>query len=192
MIKTIFLAPPGAGKGTQAKKLADKTGAVHLSTGDILRAAVDNGTPAGLEAKPYMNAGGLAPDEIVIQIIQDSLNSSSEKGWILDGFPRNVEQAIALETILDEMGQKDYSVIFFDVSDDVLIQRITGRHEEFGRKDDHPDVVPKRLEVYREKTAPLIEFYEKRGVLKKIDGDRSVDDIFDELLGLLQKVDLVN
>jgi adenylate kinase len=187
MTKTIFLAPPGAGKGTQAKKLADKTGAVHLSTGDILREAVENGTPAGLKAKEYMDAGKLAPDDIVIQIIQDSLKASSEKGWILDGFPRNVEQATALEAILNEMGQKDYSVIFFDVSDDVLLQRITGRYEEFGREDDHPDVVPKRLEVYREKTAPLIEFYEKRGVLRKINGERSVDNIFDELESLLEK-----
>jgi adenylate kinase len=181
MIKMIFLAPPGAGKGTQAKKLAEKTGAVHLSTGDILRAAADNGTPAGLKAKPYMDAGGFAPDDIVIQIIQDCLHASSEKGWILDGFPRNKEQAISLDKILTELGEKNYRAIFFEVSDDVLLERITGRYKEFGRKDDHPDIVPKRLEVYREKTAPLIEFYEKRGLLKKIDGNRSVNDIFGDL-----------
>jgi adenylate kinase len=184
MIKTIFLAPPGAGKGTQAKKLADKTGAVHLSTGDILREAVKNKTPAGVRAKPYMGPGGLAPDDIVIQIIQDCLHESSEKGWILDGFPRNKEQAIALDEILAELGQKDYTVIFFEVSDEILIERIAGRYEDFGREDDHPDVVPERLNVYREKTSPLIEFYDQRGVLKAIDGNRSVDIIFNEIQSL--------
>jgi adenylate kinase len=185
MIKTIFLAPPGAGKGTQAKKLADKTGAVHLSTGDILRAAVDNETPAGLKAKPYMDAGGFAPDDIVIQIVQDCLCASSEKGWILDGFPRNKEQAIALDKILAELDQKDYCVIFFEVSDAILIERIAGRYKDFGREDDHPDVVPIRLQAYKEKTAPLIEFYEQRGALKTIDGDKSVDTIFDKLIQIL-------
>jgi adenylate kinase len=181
MIKTIFLAPPGAGKGTQAKKLADKTGAVHLSTGDILRAAVENKTPAGLKAKEYMDAGGLAPDDIVIQIIQDSLNSNSEKGWILDGFPRNKEQAIALDKILTELNQKDYTVVFFEVSDEILVERIAGRYKDLGRPDDHPDKVPTRLKVYREKTFPLIEFYTQQGVLKVIDGDRSVDTIFEKV-----------
>jgi adenylate kinase len=121
MVKTIFLAPPGSGKGTQAKKLAEATGAMHISTGDALREAVEQKTPAGLRAKEYMDIGKLAPDEVVLQIVRDRLQQSSRAGWILDGFPRNEKQAIALDKIMAELDQKKYCVIYFEVLDNRLV-----------------------------------------------------------------------
>jgi adenylate kinase len=187
MIRTIFLAPPGAGKGTQAKKLAEVTGAIHVSTGDALRAAVSQKTAAGLKAKKYMDDGDLVPDKVVLQIVQDSLQQGAKTGWILDGFPRNEQQAIALEKILAKLKQKEYCVIYFEVPDSTLIERIAGRYTEGGRNDDEASVVPNRLRVYREQTSPLIEFYTQRKILKSIDGSRSVDVIFEEIQDILKE-----
>jgi adenylate kinase len=187
MIRTIFLAPPGAGKGTQAKKLAEVTGAIHVSTGDALRAAVSQKTAAGLKAKKYMDDGDLVPDKVVLQIVQDSLQQGAKTGWILDGFPRNEQQAIALEKILAELKQEKYCVIYFDVSDDALVERIAGRYVEFGRSDDNPSIVPNRLQVYRDQTSCLINFYTQRKALHTIDGNRSVEHIFEELQTLAEK-----
>lgn len=189
MIRMIFLAPPGAGKGTQAKRLAEATGAMHVSTGEALRASVAQKSVAGLQAKEYMDAGNLVPDEVVLQIVRDSLQQSSKTGWILDGFPRNEQQAIALENILKELNQEKYCVIYFEVLEDVLIERIAGRYEELGRKDDVPDTVPKRLQVYKKQTAPLVQFYTQRKVLQSIDGNRSVDIIFDEIQTIYKHLD---
>ena len=156
---------------------------MHLSTGDALRLAVSQETPAGLRAKEYMDAGDLVPDEVVLQIVRDSLQKSSETGWILDGFPRNQEQAIALDAILTELNQEKYCVIHFEVPDNILIERVAERYKKEGRNDDKdPAVVQTRLQTYREKTAPLIEFYTQREILKVIDGSRSVDIIFNEIL----------
>lgn len=192
MIRTIFLAPPGAGKGTQAKKLAEATGAMHLSTGEALRLAVKEETPVGLRAKVHMDAGELAPDEIVLEIVKDSLQKSSEIGWILDGFPRNEKQAIALDVILTELNQEKYCVIHFEVPDNILIERVAKRYEEEGRDDDkYSAVVQARLQTYRKETAPLIDFYDKQEVLKVIDGSRSIDIISNELLEDLKRQDLI-
>jgi len=186
MVKAIFLAPPGAGKGTQASRLAEATGSMHISTGEVLREAVKQGTPAGVRAQEYMDAGKFAPDEVVLQIVRDSLQKSAETGWIFDGFPRNEKQAIALDEILAELGQEKYCVIYFEVPDDILVERIAGRYKELGRKDDHPDAVPTRLQEYRKQTAPLIEFYTQQKALWAIDGNRPVDVIFGEIQTLTQ------
>lgn len=180
MVKVIFLAPPGAGKGTQSSKLAEATGSKHISTGDVLREAVKQGTAAGVRAKEYMDVGKLAPDEVVLQIVRDSLQSG-KGGWIFDGFPRNEKQAISLDEILAELGQENYCTIYLEVPEGILIERIAERYKEFGRKDDHPDAVPTRLQEYRKQTAPLIEFYTQREALQAIDGNRPVDVIFDEI-----------
>lgn len=187
MIRTIFLAPPGAGKGTQAKKLADATGAIHLSTGDALRLAVKEETPAGLRAKVYMDEGKLAPDEIVLEIVKDSLQKSSEVGWILDGFPRNEKQAIALDVILTELGQDKYCVIYFEVSTGTLIRRIAGRFEELGRSDDNPSTALNRLEIYKKQTKPLVNLYTNQDILWKIDGNESVELIFRKTQEVVQR-----
>lgn len=190
MIRTIFLALPGAGKGTQAKRLAEATGAIRLSTGDALREAVERKTSAGLQAKEYMDDGDLVPDEVVLQIVRDSLQQSAESGWILDGFPRNKEQAIALEKILDELNQKTFHVIYLAVSDDVLAERVAGRYSEIRRDDDEPSVALKRLKVYGEQTAPLIDFYTQRKVIKSINGNLSVDVIFNEIQAVVSNLAL--
>ncbi len=189
MIRTIFLAPPGAGKGTQAKKLAEATGAIHVSTGDALRLAVEQKTSAGLEAKKYMDLGDLVPDEVVLRIVRDSLQKSSKTGWILDGFPRNQEQAIALDSILAELGQNKYCTIYFEVSHSILIQRISGRFSDLGRSDDDPNIALNRLEIYKKQTEPLIKFYNYQKILRDIDGNQSIEFIFTKVKEVIESFD---
>nr|WP_199307021.1 adenylate kinase [Alkalinema sp. FACHB-956] len=172
----IFLGAPGAGKGTQAKLLAESQGIPHISTGDILRAAVAHQTPLGVKAKQYMDAGELVPDSLVIDLIRERLQEpDAQKGWILDGFPRNEPQAGFLDTLLQEIHQECDRVINLDVPDEVVVQRLVKRGEDSGRSDDNEATIRRRLDVYREQTAPLIAFYQTKNALVTIDGNQSMD-----------------
>jgi adenylate kinase len=176
--RLIFLGPPGAGKGTQAKILADSCGIPHVSTGDILRVAVANRTALGLQAQEYMDRGELVPDFLVVDLIRERLDHSDAKlGWVLDGFPRTVVQAEFLDTLLDKIHQPYDYVINLEVPDDVLVLRLLGR----GRADDTEEVIRKRLQVYQEQTSPLIAFYSSREKLVPINGDQTMEGVTDEL-----------
>ncbi len=188
-MKLILLGPPGAGKGTQAKILEDKFGCVQLSTGDMLRAAAAAGTDVGKQAETIMARGDLVPDEIVVGIISDRVDEPDcAKGFILDGFPRNVAQAEALDNML---GEKDLSldaVVELAVDDAILVSRIEKRAAETEggpRADDNVDALRKRLEVYHAQTAPLIGYYGEKGVLKTVDGMADIDEVSGEIAAAL-------
>ncbi len=176
MARIIFLGAPGAGKGTQAKILADGQGIPHISTGDILRAAVVQQSLLGLKAKAFMDAGDLVPDQLVIDLIRERLQESdAAPGWILDGFPRNAPQAVALDELLTELNQVCDHAINLDVPDEVVVERILARGADSGRTDDAEATIRHRLEVYREKTAPLINYYETQSKLTTVNGDQSME-----------------
>ncbi len=178
MTKLIFLGPPGAGKGTQGKIVADNHNIPHISTGDILRKAIADKTPLGVKAKSYMDKGDLVPDDLILDLISERLQAEdAQEGWILDGFPRNVAQADFLTKLLDELNQKCDAVINLDVPDEVLIKRLLGR----GRKDDNEETITNRLHVYREQTAPLIDYYEQHNLLKNVQGNRTLEEVSQEL-----------
>jgi len=206
----ILLGPPGAGKGTQAKLMIDKWNIPQVSTGDILRAAVREGTPLGVEAKGFMDRGELVPDRVVIGIIADRLREEDAAGgFILDGFPRTIPQAEALQEILDELGRDIDHVISIEVDDEELVTRLTGRRmckacgesfhvvfnppaeegvcdrckgELYQRDDDREETIRQRLAVYSKQTQPLIAYYEKQGKLRRIEGTGSIEDIFDRVV----------
>ncbi|WP_448598026.1 adenylate kinase [Thermoleptolyngbya sp.] len=174
MARLIFLGPPGAGKGTQAAELAAASAIPHVSTGDILRAAVAGGTELGQKAQSYMDRGELVPDALILDLVRDRLSQSdAQAGWILDGFPRNVEQAKFLDALLAEIGQSCDCVVNLEVPDEVLVTRLLGR----GRADDNEEVIRTRLAVYRSQTAPLIDFYRDRQQLVSIDGNQSIEHV---------------
>lgn len=178
MVRLIFLGAPGAGKGTQAQVLAQANGIPHISTGDILRQAVAEKTELGKKAQTFMDQGELVPDQLILDLVQERLNQSDTlKGWILDGFPRTVSQATFLEDLLQQMNQSCDYVVNFEVPDEVLVARLLGR----GRKDDTESVIYNRLEVYREQTAPLIDFYQARQLLVSIDGKQSIEQVHQQL-----------
>lgn len=170
----VFFGPPGAGKGTQAQKIVSAHTIPQISTGEILRAAVANNTPLGQQAGPLMAAGKLVPDELVIGIVEERLRQPDcVKGFLLDGFPRTIPQAQALESALAKMGRKIEHVVSLEVPDDVIHERMKGR----GRADDSPETVQKRLDEFRKLTAPLKAYYEERQLLRPINGVGSLDEI---------------
>lgn len=209
----ILLGPPGAGKGTQAKRLIDAYGIPQISTGDMLRAALKEGTPLGLEAKKYMDQGALVPDSVVIGLVKERiLKNDCAKGYMLDGFPRNVSQAEALDKMLGDLSQKIDHVVCVEVPNEELIGRLTGRRtcrscgagyhimfdppkkegvcdkcngELYQRDDDNVATVTSRLRVYDEQTKPLIAYYEKQGKLRRIDGVGEMADIFARIKAVL-------
>ena len=183
-MRLILLGPPGAGKGTQAQRLVAKHGIVQLSTGDMLRAAVKAGTPVGLMVKDIMDRGDLCPDDIVVAIIADRIvQPDAKNGFILDGFPRTVRQAEALERMLHEKGLDLDGVVELKVDEGALIRRIESRIKETLergealRKDDDPEVLKTRLDAYRRQTAPLIDHYREKGLLRAVDGMRPIDEV---------------
>lgn len=182
MTRLIFLGPPGAGKGTQAKNLAEFLHIPHISTGDILRQAIKDQTPLGLKAQVYMDKGELVPDQLVEDLVKERLNQAdAQNGWILDGFPRKVTQAAFLEELLTTIGQGGEKVVNLDAPDETVISRLLGR----GRKDDSEDVIRRRLEVYREETAPLIDYYGARHKLLTVNGNQSPEEVTTELQNLI-------
>ncbi|MCX5620197.1 adenylate kinase [Bombella pollinis] len=176
----ILLGPPGAGKGTQAKRLEKNRGMKQISTGDMLRAEVKAKSPIGLEVKGLMEKGHFVPDPIIVQMIENRIEQPDcAKGVILDGFPRTEPQAEILDSMLKEQGLKIDAVILLEVSEDALVKRLCERQHDDGsrRADDHPEVIHSRLKVYREQTAPILPYYEERGCLKRVDGMQDVDTV---------------
>ncbi|AET65984.1 adenylate kinase family protein [Desulfosporosinus orientis DSM 765] len=211
-MKIILMGGPGAGKGTQASPLVERFKFPHISTGDMFRAAIKEGTALGLKAKSYMDAGGLVPDEVTIGIVEERLAQPDCKdGFLLDGFPRTLAQGRALADILDRLGMKLDGVINIEVAEDVLIPRLTGRRicrqcgasyhmvfnppkvegvcecggELYQRSDDTVETAKNRLNVYNTQTEPLIAFYEEKGLLKRINGDQPIDKVFQDILKAL-------
>lgn len=168
-ITFIFLGPPGSGKGTQAQILADELDILHISTGEILRQAIADRTPLGEKAQSYMDRGELVPDELLLDLIQERLtHPDASKGWILDGFPRNVAQASFLDRLLEKIELAADHIINLAVPAETLVERLLSR----GRKDDSEDTIRRRLVVYEEQTAPVIDYYQQQGKLATVDGDR--------------------
>jgi len=212
-MKIIMLGAPGAGKGTQAKMIADKYGVPHVSTGDIFRANIKNGTELGMEAKKYMDQGLLVPDELTVKILLDRVSQPDCKnGYVLDGFPRTIPQAEVLDKALAELGESVDYAIDVDVPDENIVKRMSGRRacvscgatyhvvhvppkkegicdrcgsELILRDDDKPETVKNRLDVYHKQTQPLIDFYTKKGVLKTVDGTVDMQDVFKAIVAIL-------
>ncbi|MBE9003638.1 adenylate kinase [Fortiea sp. LEGE XX443] len=182
MTRLIFLGPPGAGKGTQAQVLAKHLRISHISTGEILRQAMKEQTPLGIKAQSYVDSGELVPDQLVQDLVEERLSQpDSVSGWILDGFPRKVTQAAFLEELLAKTDQGGERVVNLDAPDEVVIARLLAR----GRKDDTEEVIRRRLEVYRNETAPLIDYYGKRERLLTINGNQSQEEVTAELKHIL-------
>ncbi len=181
-MRIVFIGPPGAGKGTQAERIIEKYRIAHLSTGDMLRAARDAKTPVGVEAETYMAAGELVPDAIIIAIIAERLEQPDcQYGYLLDGFPRTLPQAEALDAMLAAKGTALDVVLELNVPEEELFQRLAGR----GRADDQPDVIRQRLVAYREQTEPLLQYYRQQGLLKSVDGIGTVEEIFHRVEAVL-------
>jgi adenylate kinase len=176
--RLLLLGPPGAGKGTQAQRLRGELGIPQISTGDMLREAVAAGTPVGLQAKEAMDAGRLVSDEIVIGVAEERLRQpDAAEGFILDGFPRTVAQARALDALLERLGCKLERCVAMRVDTDELVQRLLQRARIEGRSDDNEEAIRTRMEEYETKTAPLIAYYRERGVLAEVDGMGSIDEV---------------
>ena len=213
-MKIIMLGAPGAGKGTQAKKIAEKYGIPHISTGDIFRANIKNQTELGMKAKSYMDQGALVPDELTLELIMDRFtNDDCNNGYVLDGFPRTIPQAEALtKALADKQDAVDYA-INVDVPDEAIVTRMSGRraclacggtyHVVFNptkvegicdacggelvlRADDKPETVQKRLDVYHEQTQPLIDYYQTQNILKEVDGTLQLDEVFRAIIAILE------
>jgi adenylate kinase len=214
-MRFILLGPPGAGKGTQAAVIKEKFSIAHISTGDILRANVKNGTDLGKKARTYMDSGKLVPDDLIIAMVKDRLQEKDcTLGFLLDGFPRTVSQAEALDELVDALDVKLDAVILLDVPDNVVIERLSGRRmcrncgsifhvsfnpssrgdicdkcggEIYQRDDDREEVIRNRLKVYHEQTAPLIEYYENEGILRTVDASESSDNVLAMIESLVKK-----
>jgi adenylate kinase len=185
----VLMGAPGAGKGTQAKKLEASLGLPQVATGDLFRANLKNETELGKLARTYMDKGELVPDEVTVAMVRDRLSQPDCKnGAILDGFPRTTAQAKALDELLSEFSAQIAVVPFIDVSQDVLVERLAKRAEIEGRADDNEETIRVRMEVYQSETAPLLEYYNSRGLLVKINGEQSIDDVTAELTKVVQQV----
>lgn len=216
-MQVIFMGLPGAGKGTQAERIVEEFGIPHISTGDIFRAAMAEGTPLGLKAKEYVDKGQLVPDDVTIGIVRERLSRpDTEKGFLLDGFPRTVPQAEALDKALGEMGRKIDVVIHLDVNRESLLERLTGRRicrscgstyhvlfnppkaegkcdkcggELYQRTDDSVETVATRLDVNIKQQEPLLRFYEAKGLLRSVNGEADIDEVFEQISGILRGVE---
>jgi adenylate kinase len=183
----LILGPQGAGKGTQAKKISADYGLPHVSTGDILRDNVSRGTALGARVQPILDAGELVPDDLMIELIQDRLSrGDTTPGFVLDGFPRTMAQAEALDTMLTALGRSLDAVLVLEVDEEQAVDRLLKRAAEEGRSDDTPEAIRTRLENYRQNTAPLVEWYRARDKVVPIDGEGSVDDVFAQIRSALE------
>ena len=199
----VLLGAPGAGKGTQAQRLVRDFGVAHISTGDLLRAAVKGGTELGIQAKKFMDAGELVPDQLVIDLVKERLaQEDAQNGFMLDGFPRNTVQAVMLDTELSALGRELDCSLLVDVPYPVIIKRLSSRRtcrecgytgtasdtvcpscggEMYQRDDDKPETIKNRLDVYEKSTSPLVEYYRGQGILKTVDGNRDVDVVYEDV-----------
>ena len=185
-MRLVLLGAPGSGKGTQAASLKKKLDIPHVSTGDLLRAAVKAGTPLGLKAKAVMDAGNLVSDDIVLGMLEDRVSQPDAKGgFILDGYPRNLAQCAALEALLDRLNQPLDVAIKLDVPNDLIVERIAGRAAAEGRLDDTPETVRARLQVYADQTAPVADHFEAIGKLVTVDGVGELGEVFDRIVAAL-------
>ena len=189
MLNLVLFGPPGAGKGTQSKKLIDKYGLIHLSTGDLLRAEIAEGTELGLEAKKLMDHGQLVPDEVVIGMISHKLDANKDaEGFIFDGFPRTVTQAEELDELLNSKGSPIACMIALEVNDIELEHRLLLRGKNSGRSDDaNPEIIRKRIKEYNDKTAPVADFYKGQNKFNSINGIGSIDEIFHAICIVIKK-----
>jgi adenylate kinase len=182
-MRLVLLGAPGSGKGTQATRLRQHLQVPHISTGDLLRGAVAAGTPLGLKAKAVMEAGNLVSDEIVLGMLEERLGKDDARaGFVLDGYPRNLAQARALEQLLERLQQPVDIAVQLDVDTALLVERIAGRAAQEGRADDTPESVRNRLNVYNEQTAPVVDFYRQQGKLACVHGEGSMDEVFNRIV----------
>lgn len=214
-MRLVFLGPPGAGKGTQARRLADRYGIPQVATGDILREAIASGSELGQRARAYVERGELVPDEVMLAVVEERLRrADAQRGFILDGFPRTVAQAEGLDRLLRRLGWRLDAVVLFEVPEEALVRRLAGRwtcpacgrvfHDVYNppstpgvcdadstrlvqREDDRPETVRRRLAVYAEQTAPLVEYYRARGLLHRVDGSRDPEAVTDAIEGILRR-----
>ncbi|HEU0110728.1 MAG TPA: adenylate kinase [Flavisolibacter sp.] len=189
MFNLILFGPPGSGKGTQSEKIVEKFGLIHLSTGNLLRQEIADKTPLGLEAKNFMDKGQLVPDEVVIGMIDSSLEKHADsKGFLFDGFPRTIAQAEALDKLLALKKTGICKVLALEVTEDELVKRLVKRGETSGRSDDTDEaIIRKRFSVYKNETEPVAQYYASHGKLEKIHGEGSVEDIFSKLSGCIEQ-----
>jgi adenylate kinase len=190
MVNFLIFGPPGSGKGTQSVRLAEKFNLLHLSTGDMLRAEITAGTELGKKMSSIMSKGELVPDEVVIEMIAHKIDSSKDyTGFLFDGFPRTVAQTVALEKMLNDRGMKIDCMLALDVEHDELVKRLIGRAELSGRPDDKdPAVIENRIDVYNEKTLPIINYCNERGLYLPVNGMGTIDDIFGRLVEAMSKI----
>ena len=185
-MRIVLLGPPGSGKGTQAELLVEKLKLPHISTGELLRSAAKAGTELGQKAKMIIDRGELVSDEIMLGLITERLSrDDAESGFILDGYPRNINQAKALDEILERQGQSMVEVIHIDLDDELVVQRIAGRAAQEHRSDDVEEVVRNRLRIYTEQTAPVVDYYAGKGVLSRVLGKGTAEEVFQRIMSVL-------
>jgi adenylate kinase len=186
----LVIGPQGSGKGTQAARLSDAHGIPHVSTGEMFRAAIAAGTELGLRVEPILAAGQLVPDDLTVDLIRERLaEPDAERGFVLDGFPRNLAQAEALDAMLDDIGRGLDAVLFFDLAEEIAVERLRVRAREEGREDDTPEGIARRLAIYHEQTEPVVERYRATGKLVPLHADRSIEQVADEIEQALELLD---
>ena len=186
----LVIGPQGSGKGTQAARLSDAHGIPHVSTGEMFRAAIAAGTELGLRVEPILAAGQLVPDDLTVDLIRERLaEPDAERGFVLDGFPRNLAQAEALDAMLADIGRGLDAVLFFDLAEEIAVERLRVRAREEGREDDTPEGIARRLAIYHEQTEPVVERYRATGKLVPLHADRSIEQVADEIEQALELLD---
>jgi adenylate kinase len=189
-VNLLVIGPQGSGKGTQAARLSDAHGIPHVSTGEMFRAAIAAGTELGRRVEPILAAGQLVPDDLTVDLIRERLaEPDAERGFVLDGFPRTLAQAEALDAMLVDIERVLDAVLFFDLADDVAVERLRMRAEDEGREDDTPDAIARRLAIYHEQTEPVVERYRATGKLVPLHADRSIEQVADEIEQALELLD---
>jgi adenylate kinase len=189
-VKLLVLGPQGAGKGTQAKRIADEYSLPHISTGDMFRSAIAAQTELGKQVEPLLAAGRLVPDDVTVELIRERLGGDdAADGFVLDGFPRTVAQAQSFDELLKELGLRLDAILFFDLPDDVATERLLKRGGEDSRVDDTPEVIAQRLRTYHEQTEPIVEHYRVTGRLVPLHADRSIDEVWSEIQDALERVE---